>query len=607
MTNLISKTTTLALFLFSTALPTLAADERLGVATLEEQQRKQAILNAQDLSFETPDQQRVFVVQEQPVAVEPEPSQIEQKVSQALDPVSLEEEIQQQTVQTSLELFGYDMFTGDTATLAPISGAPVPQDYVVGPGDTFSVQAFSAADVQYTLTVTREGMIMIPEAGAISVSGLKFEEAKRAISETIERQRIGLKTVVTLSELRSIQVMLVGEVMQPGSYAVSGFSTLINALVTSGGIKRTGSLRNIQVKRGGKVIANMDLYDLLLNGDDSANVYLRQGDLIFVPPIGPTVSVAGEVLRPAIYEIRKNRKVGQLLKLAGGLLPTANRSKAQIERVSTAGLYTLLQANLTASGNNIAVKNGDLIRVLPVLDKMDGVVLLSGHVLTPGGYQWRKGMRVTDLIGSTSILRQGAEFDVAMIQRENRREKRTEVIYFNLGEALAERNSDENIRLQARDQLIIFNTHSPRAEQLSKVVMKLKREATASSPVKTVEFKGFVRHPGAYPLQPGVRLLDMLNNVGGLEPGVDLEYALLARTDLITDRLYFVQLSLRKALRLSNGDHNPLLLPKDKIYLFDKDINRSELIENPVQRVKRETQFGELAPLVQVSGAVFHP
>jgi len=596
------------LVLFVTAVGQLVvADERLGVSTLEDMQRRQAIVAAQTGSTETHQPERIIVVKDPSVISDDQPSQIEQKVSNALDPVSLEEEIQQQTVQSSLELFGYEMFSGNAATFTPISGAPVPQDYVIGPGDTFTIQAYSAADVQYTLTVTREGMILVPEAGAISVSGLTFDEAKGVISKTIESQRIGIKTVVTLSELRSIQVMLVGEVVQPGSYAVSGFSTLINALISSSGIKRTGSLRNIQVKRGGKVIASMDLYKLLLNGDDSANVYLRQGDLIFVPPIGATVGIAGDVLRPAIYEIRQERTVGQVLRLAGDLLPTANKAQAQIERVSNAGLYTLLQADLAKHGKGIEVKNGDLIRVLPILDKMDDVVLLSGHVLTPGGYQWRKKMNIADLISSTNILRQGAEFDVAMVQRENRRDKRTEVIYFNLGEALANKASDSNIRLQPRDQVIIFNTHSARAEQLSRVVLKMKREATADSPVKSIEFKGFLRHPGVYPLQPGTRLLDMINNVGGLESGVDQDYALLARTDLSTDRLYFVQISLREALRAKNGDHNPMLQSKDKIYLFDKDMNRSELINDPVERIKRETGFGEIAPVVQVSGAVFHP
>ncbi len=585
----------------------VGADERMGVPSLEDKQRRQAIAAAPVGQDEALAPELIVVTKDRAASSGAEPSQIEKAVSNALDPVSLEEEIQQQTVQDRLELFGYEMFTGVATTFAPMTGAPVPQDYIIGPGDTFTVQAFSAADVQYTLTVAREGMILVPEVGPLSVSGLTFSEAKQLISSSIEQQRMGVKTVVTLSELRSIQVMMVGEVLQPGSYAVSGFSTLINTLISSGGIKRTGSLRDIQVKRGGQVVAAMDLYKLLLEGDDGANVYMRQGDLIFVPPIGPTVGVAGEVHRPAIYEIGPERSVGEILKLAGGLLPTAAKKQAQIERISDAGLYTLLQADLSNDGGEIDIRNGDLIRIFPVLDKMDDVVVLSGHVLTPGGYQWREGMRISDLISSTGILRQGAEFEVAMVQRENRLEKRTEAMYFNLGAALANRMSRNNIRLKPRDQVIIFDTHSARAERLSRVVLKLKREATADSPAKTVDFKGFLRHPGVYPLQPDVRLLEMINNAGGLEAGVDLEYALLARTDLSTDRLFFVRIKLREALRNTKGDHNPVLQAKDRVFLFDKDIDRPALIKAGIERIKGETRFGELAPVVQVSGAVARP
>ncbi|WDT85424.1 polysaccharide biosynthesis/export family protein [Alteromonas sp. 009811495] len=584
----------------------VAQVDTVRVATVEDQQRKEAIMSAQTANAEQDNSSFQVVITEEPNTQNQAPTQLEQNVSQSLRPVTLEEEIQQQRVQSKLELFGYEMFNSVATTFAPVSDMPVPYDYVIGPGDTFTIQAFAATNVQYNLTVTREGMLLIPDAGAVNLSGLTFEEAKVVISEAIETRRIGIKTIVTLSEFRSIQIMLVGEVSKPGSYSVSGFSTLINALVSSGGVKRTGSLRNIQVKRHGSVVATFDLYALLLKGDDSANIYLRQGDLIFVPPVGPTVGIAGEILRPAIYELANEQNVSEILSLAGGLLPTANAKNAQIERVSNSGMYTLMQANLDRNGNTVAVKNGDLIRIFPVLDKMDDVVLLSGHVLTPGGYQWFKGMKVSDLIQSKNILRQGAEFDAAMIQRENREDKRTEAIYFNLWNAITDEYSKDNIVLHPRDQIIIFDTHSPRAGQLSKVVAKLQNEATASDPVKVVDFKGAVPHPGTYPLHMGKRLLDMVKYAGGLEAGVDLDYALLARTDLQSDRLYFIHVSLKEALN-NKPDHNPILQPKDKVYLFNKDIDRAALIKTPLERVKRETQFGQQAPIVQVTGSVFHP
>lgn len=584
----------------------MAQVERMGVATLEDKQRRDAIVSAQTNESVTEQPSFQVTIQPDENAVDIVPSQLEQNVAASLRPVSLEEEIQQQRVQSTLEQFGYDMFAGISNTFAPISDMPVPYDYIIGPGDTFAVQAFAATNVQYNLTVTREGLLLIPDAGAVTVSGLTFEEAKIAISEAIETKRIGIKTLVTLSEFRSIQIMLVGEVAKPGSYSVSGFSTLINALASSGGIKRSGSLRNIQVKRHGKLVTTFDLYELLLKGDDSANIYLRQGDLVFVPPVGSTIGIAGEILRPAIYEVSKEKTVEQILTLAGGLLPTANKQNAQIERVSQRGTYTLMQANFEQKGKSLEIKNGDLIRVFPVLNKMDDVILLSGHVLTPGGFQWFDGMKVSDLIQSRNVLRQGAEFNAAVIQRENREDKRTEAIYFNLYNAISDKNSNDNITLHPRDQVIIFDTHSPRAGQLTKVVAKMTNEATATAPAKVVDVKGAILHPGSYPLHIGTRLLDMVEYAGGLEAGVDLNYALLARTDLRTDRLYFVKIALNQALN-NHYDHNPVLQPKDKIYLFNKDIDRANLIKTPLERIQRETQFGQQAPIVNVSGSVFHP
>ena len=584
----------------------MAQVERMGVATLEDKQRRDAIVSAQTNESVTEQPSFQVTIQPDENAVDIVPSQLEQNVAASLRPVSLEEEIQQQRVQSTLEQFGYDMFAGISNTFAPISDMPVPYDYIIGPGDTFAVQAFAATNVQYNLTVTREGLLLIPDAGAVTVSGLTFEEAKIAISEAIETKRIGIKTLVTLSEFRSIQIMLVGEVAKPGSYSVSGFSTLINALASSGGIKRSGSLRNIQVKRQGKLVTTFDLYELLLKGDDSANIYLRQGDLVFVPPVGSTIGIAGEILRPAIYEVAKEKTVEQILTLAGGLLPTANKQNAQIERVSQRGTYTLMQANFEQKGKSLEIKNGDLIRVFPVLNKMDDVILLSGHVLTPGGFQWFDGMKVSDLIQSRNVLRQGAEFNAAVIQRENREDKRTEAIYFNLYNAISDKNSSDNITLHPRDQVIIFDTHSPRAGQLTKVVAKMTNEATATAPAKVVDVKGAILHPGSYPLHVGTRLLDMVEYAGGLEAGVDLNYALLARTDLRTDRLYFVKIALNQALN-NHYDHNPVLQPKDKIYLFNKDIDRANLIKTPLERIQRETQFGQQAPIVNVSGSVFHP
>lgn len=583
----------------------LLAEDNLGVRPQDELQRKLAIEAAPRGNDQPLASNLDLNVMKQLVQQEPEqPSVIEQNVADALEPVTLDEVIQQQTVQPKLDQFGYDIFSVLTTTFAPVDSIPVPLDYVVGPGDTFIVQLFSASDVQYTLVVTREGRLLVPEVGALQVAGLTFDEVKTLIAESVSAIRIGVKTLVTLSELHTIQIMMVGEVAQPGAYTVSGLSSLLNALISSGGVKRSGSLRNIQVKRGGQVVATFDLYDLLLKGIDTGNVYLRHGDIVFVPSVNQTVSIAGEVHRPAIYELKDEKSVGDVLALAGGLLATAAKDKTQIERISDRGTYTLIQANLNTNGSAVALKNGDLIRILPVLDKMDQVVLLSGHVLTPGAYEWKDGMQVSDLLSSVDLLRLGADFDVGFIERENPRSKRSEVVYFNLGQAMGTPKGKSDIALMPRDHVYVFDTHSARAPQLAGTVKKLRNQQSGNTRAQIATLKGYFKHGGEFPFQQNDRLLDLLSYAGGLQSGTELNYTLLVRTDARTNKIEFIRLRLDEALRNPKSDHNPFIQPNDRVYLFDNKSNRSELLKNDIADLRRQTPFGSRALVVEAKGDV---
>ncbi|NRP47425.1 Polysialic acid transport protein KpsD precursor [Marinobacterium sp. xm-m-312] len=584
----------------------VVAQSRYGVLQPEDLQKQSALAAAPsgadkplvDSEVQLPKDALVSVALDQP-------SELEKTVAQKLEPVTLEERIQDQTVQPKLEQFGYDIFSAIPSTFAPVMGIPVPEDYVIGPGDSFKVQVFSVTDVEYNLVVTREGRLLVPEVGDIQVAGLTFKEAKTVLGESLNRIRVGAKTVVTLSELHTIQVLMVGEVAQPGSYTVSGLSSLLNTLIATGGISRTGSLRDIQVKRGGAVIARFDLYELLLKGVETGNVYLRQGDIVFVPPIGKTAGVAGEVHRPAIYELSKENTVAQLISLAGGLLPTAAKSKTQIERIAGDNGYTLVQVDLS-NGSNAAVENGDLIRVLPVVEKMDNVVLLNGHVITPGGYQWRPEMRVSDLITSKKMLLQGTDFSIAAIERENVESKRTEIRYFSLEEALQSRNSDQNAVLMPRDRVIVFNTHTARADQLASIVNKMRNEATAAQPAPIVELYGFVKHGGAYPIESTTRVLDLIEYAGGLKSGTDNHYAVLARTIRPSGLVDITALSFESFNR-GLTSHNPILNAGDRLYLFGPESDRPAILKDEVKRLREQVGFGELAPIIEVGGAVAKP
>ena len=437
---------------------------RVGVLLPEVQQRQAAVKAA-------PKGQDVPLVVESLVTTPPsgntaethsEPSVLQENAKEALAPVTLDERIQSQALRGELKQFGYDGFADAVSTASPTQVLPVPPDYVISPGDTFIVQVFGATDLEYRLVVTRDGRLLVPEVGDLNVGGLTFEEAKLVIQENIDKVRIGVKSVVSLGDLHSMQVIVTGEFEKPGSYTISGLSPLFNTLFSTGGVKKSGSLRNIQLRRQNVLIATIDMYDFLLRGDSKGNVFLRHGDVIFVPPIGTTVGVAGEVTRPAIYELKTERTVADVIALAGGLLPTAAKEKPQIRRVTENNGYTLVQADLTRGGGRTTVRSGDLIRVFPVSSKLDNVVLLSGNVAFPGGYQWKAGMRLSDLIGSVDSLRLRTAFDVAVLVRERRFSRRTEVTYVNLGRALEMPASEYNLELRSRDELIVFETNAPR-------------------------------------------------------------------------------------------------------------------------------------------------
>lgn len=434
-----------------------------------------------------------------------------------------------------LEQFGYDLFAGVPTTFAPVTDIPMDADYIVGPGDTVQIQLFGKEPAQYNLVITREGILQFPEIGPVSVAGLTFREMKEVLEARIEQQMIGERANITMGRLRSIRVFILGDVNQPGSYTVSALSTMTNALFVSGGIKPIGSLRNIQLKRRGKVVARMDLYDLLLRGDTSGDVRLQPGDVIFVPPLGASVGVAGEVRRPAIYELRKERSVEQMLSLAGGLLPTAYPQASQIRRISQRGERTLIDLDISQpAGLQAAVQAGDTLRIYSVLEKMEDIVLLSGHVQRPGGYQWRPGMRLTDLISSieNDVLPR-PDLNYALVRRELMPDQRIQVFSVQPGQALKDPASQYNVALESRDELTLFGFSEDRAEMVEPLIEDLRAQATFHQPAQVVSVGGLVRLPGNYPLEQRMTISDLLRAGGGLAEAAFALRAELTRYEVI--------------------------------------------------------------------------
>ena len=277
----------------------------------------------------------------------------------------------------------------------------------------------------YPLIVSRDGTIDFPQLGPIRVAGMRFPEAQALIEQRVNAELIGVRSSVSMGPLRSIRVFVLGDAERPGSYTVSGLSTITNALFVSGGIKTIGSLRRIELKRGGRTVRTLDLYDLLLKGDTRADERLQPGDAIFIPSVGPTVTVAGEVNRPAIYELKGSATAADVIALAGGMTPTRDPRLATVERIeSSSNLRTVVNVDLLGAGRTTDLTNGDLMRVPSVTPTYSDSVWVRGHAFRTGPLQYRAGLRLTDVLRSVEDLRPNADLHYVLIRREDPRSRR---------------------------------------------------------------------------------------------------------------------------------------------------------------------------------------
>jgi polysaccharide export outer membrane protein len=430
--------------------------------------------------------------------------------------------------------FGYDLFEGVPSTFAPVKDIQVPIDYVVGPGDTVNVQLYGNETASYALTVGRDGRIKFPKLGPISVSGMGFDAARAALEHRVAQQLIGTQVSVTMGDLRSIRVFVLGEAEKPGSYTVSGLSTMTNALFVSGGVKKIGSLRNIELKRNGRLVSVLDLYDLLLHGNTSGDRQLMAGDVIFIPPIGVTTTVFGAVRRPAIYELKKEKTAEQLVEIAGGLAPDADAALAQLERIDSSRLREMRNIDLNSSaGRNMEIMNGDKLRVPAIRPTLENSVELSGNVFRPGAFQYREGLRLTDVLSSFDELRPNTDRHYIVIRREVPPEEKIEVISADLERALSARGSAADPPLRARDRIIVFDLTANRARTVAPIIEDLQLQASASKAAQLVVIGGEIREPGRYPLEPAMHISDLIRAGGSLEDSAYTGEAELTRYEVV--------------------------------------------------------------------------
>ncbi|WYH44050.1 SLBB domain-containing protein [Teredinibacter turnerae] len=544
-------------------------------------------------------------------------SEVEKTALLGVDELSLEEDKEKDTINEKLELFGYDIFQFGADTFSPSVDIPIPSDYVLGPGDTINVQLYGKENTTHSLTVDRDGQVMFPNIGPVSLAGLSYSKGTAKIEEIVSQQMIGVKSSVTMGTLRTVRVFVLGEANVPGSYVVGSLSTMTNAIFASGGITKIGSLRNIQLKRQGKIVTTLDLYDLLLHGDTSKDARLLPGDVIFVPPIGKTVGVAGEVKRPAIYELLKEKSVADVISLAGGLLPTAFVPASRIERIlQDSGEKTLVNLDLsTNSGRSFKVRDADVVQIFSTLETMRDIVKLEGHVKRPGGFAWRPNMRFTDIVSNVDDLLANPDIEIGIIQREEKSTRKVHVLTFSPKMAFANPNSQANIKLESRDTVTLFDYETDRSELLEPLMERLETQASINLRQQIMEVSGSVRFPGKYPLAKDMDAKQAINLAGGLTESALGTAAEITRYDLNEQRTTVV-MHISLDMQLDNpvlmaGDtlrikQIPLWQKKESISLLGEVVHPGNYTILPGETIMDVLhRAGGLTPHAYPEGAVF--
>lgn len=466
-----------------------------------------------------------------------------------------------------LKPYGYDLFAGSPTTFAPVTDIPVPANYTLGPGDVLRIQLWGKENQNLELPISRDGSISFPQSGPMSVAGLSFEEARQQIKKRVSEQYIGVEASVSLGELRSMRVFVLGEARNPGSYSVSSLSTITNALYVSGGIKQTGSLRNVQHKRDGKLVGTLDLYDLLMAGDSSADSRLQPGDVVFIPPVGQRAGIDGEVYRPALYELQGTNTLADLIRMAGGLTPQAYPQRINIERTNEDFLRIIAEADYTSpKGQNAGIRAGDRVHIPSISDVTGQYVEVKGAATRTGKFAWLPGMRVTSLITNLdSDLLPVADKQYAAIVRTNPSDDSISVLNLRLRKAIRNPGSEHDLQLEERDRLFFFsdagkvdildkkngeiterpnelNGEKAEIEQkeagpetftreilFAPVIQRLKAQASPDKPQQTIAITGPVRYPGEYPMPATRNLTDAIFVAGGLKDSASLYQAEVAR------------------------------------------------------------------------------
>jgi protein involved in polysaccharide export with SLBB domain len=498
------------------------------------------------------------------------------------------------------DVFGVDVFRRTTTQFLPLLAGPVPADYKLGPGDNLVLILTGDVELTYSLPVTREGFILIPQVGQVHVANLTLAQLRDVLFTRLGRVYSGIRRTphattqfdVTVANVRANQVYVVGEVAQPGAYQISSLGTVFTALYAAGGVTERARLRGVEVQRLGKRVATLDLYDYLLRGDTRNDIRLETGDVIFVPIHESRVRVAGAVLRPAVYETKAGETLVDVIAAAGGFTPNAALERLKVERVlppAERGTQTTARVTIDVPTPGAVVprftlEDGDVVRVDFLESAADQyTVSITGMVQQPGTYPWRPGMTLRQLMVLARGPRIGVdlrEAEIARLPADRSRGQLASTVRVPLdstylfqrdsagryigppGLSFPARGSAAEVPLEPYDNVLIFR--QPEFE--------LQR---------TVTITGEVLFPGSYALQAkDDRLADLVQRAGGLTPRAYPEGIRFVRP---TDNRGRINIDLPRALRDRNARDNVILQPGDEITIpeYQPSVRVSGAVNSP--------------------------
>jgi protein involved in polysaccharide export with SLBB domain len=487
-----------------------------------------------------------------------------------------------------LRRFGSEVFLSRTQTTNALTATrgqsqetpldiPIGPDYVVGPGDSLTIDLWGGISQTLSRVIDRQGQISLPESGTIEVAGLTLERAQALIGSTLKQQYRNAQVAVSISRLRTVRVYVVGDVQRPGAYDISSLSTPLNALYAAGGPTSIGSLRTLRHYRGKQLIADIDLYDFLLHGVRTGDDRFQGGDTLLVPPAGAQVSVSGAVKRPAIYEISDESNLAAVLKDAGGATVAAALSHITVERIDSnhhRETVTLDLSNSSAPEASqaaiaaFAVADGDRIHLAPILPFSERAIYLEGHVVRPGRLAYRDGMHLNDVLRSYQDLlpEPAAQGEIVRLIAPD---LHAETIEFNVADALI---GNSAIDLRPFDTIRVLGRYQ------------------VDSPKVTV--RGEVLRPGSFPLSEGMTAAQLVRMAGGFRRGALREDADLTSYHVVDGSKVVGQ---RSAIRIGDA--------------VTRDDRTADVVLKPgdILTIHQITGWNDIGASMTIEGEANHP